>query len=150
MCPGSRRRKKLPDGMTKNSPGHSAGRGKFRKVMSMRRTRGFLWCAVLVLPVLSQPGAHADDLVRKIQGSSSTDAARSAAMARGSEPRSHYADGTGNMLVDRLNESQLDQNYKGPVYYPGQPIPPFRAIDIDRLTFSDSDTVRDTASSRAM
>ncbi|WP_157894004.1 MULTISPECIES: hypothetical protein [Acetobacter] len=34
-------------------------------------------------------------------------------------PGTHYADGTGDMLIDRLNESQLDQNYKGSAYYLG-------------------------------
>ncbi|MCQ9156576.1 hypothetical protein [Acidomonas methanolica] len=41
--------------------------------------------------------------------------------------RSPYADGTGNSAVGDLNAAQLNQNYKGPYYYPGQPIPPARA-----------------------
>lgn len=51
------------------------------------------------------------------------------------------------MLVDSLNASQLDQNYKGPVYYPGQPIPPFRPIDTDHLAPSGSETAKKTSSS---
>ncbi|GAA09844.1 hypothetical protein ATPR_2848 [Acetobacter tropicalis NBRC 101654] len=51
------------------------------------------------------------------------------------------------MLVDSLNASQLDQNYKGPVYYPGQPIPPFRPIDTDHLAQSGPETAKKTSSS---
>ncbi len=38
-------------------------------------------------------------------------------------PNPLYPDGTGNDAVEQLNNAQLDQNYRGPVYYPGQ-IPP--------------------------
>ena len=42
-------------------------------------------------------------------------------------PRSHYADGTGDSDVDRLNAGQLDRNYRGP-WHPVSPgremIPP--------------------------
>ena len=31
---------------------------------------------------------------------------------------------TGNSEVDRLNDMQLNQNYRGPSYYVGQPPPP--------------------------
>ncbi len=39
-------------------------------------------------------------------------------------PRSHYADGTGNSDVDRLNAGQLDENYRGPWH----PVPPGRGM----------------------
>ncbi|MBO1326651.1 hypothetical protein K2X14_16070 [Acetobacter sp. TBRC 12305] len=41
--------------------------------------------------------------------------------------RSHYADGTGDSEIDRLNASQLDENYHGPYYTPGQTPPPTQA-----------------------
>ncbi len=39
-------------------------------------------------------------------------------------PRSHYADGTGNSDVDRLNAGELDENYRGPWH----PVPPGRGM----------------------
>ncbi|CDG40489.1 hypothetical protein ASAP_2444 [Asaia bogorensis] len=41
----------------------------------------------------------------------------------------------------------MDQNYKGPVYYPGQFIPPFWPIDTDHLAPSGSETAKKTSSS---
>lgn len=49
-------------------------------------------------------------------------------------PPNRYSDGTGDELVDRLNNAQLNQNYRGPYYYPGQPVPPFQATAPDKLT----------------
>ena len=46
-------------------------------------------------------------------------------------PRSHYADGTGDSDVDRLNAGQLDRNYRGPWHQvpPGREmIPPGRMM----------------------
>lgn len=53
--------------------------------------------------------------------------------ARTATPPPRYSDGTGNELVDRLNNAQLNQNYRGPYYYPGQPVPPFQATAPNRL-----------------
>ena len=39
-------------------------------------------------------------------------------------PRSHYADGTGDSDIDRLNAGQLDRNYRGP----WRPVPSGRAM----------------------
>ncbi|MFT8676661.1 MAG: hypothetical protein ABF990_08060 [Acetobacter sp.] len=47
---------------------------------------------------------------------------------KGGIPQSPYADGTGDSEIDRLNASQLDKNYRGPYYMPGQPVPPAQAI----------------------
>ncbi|AOX17513.1 hypothetical protein [Kozakia baliensis] len=42
-----------------------------------------------------------------------------------------YSDGTGNNMIDRLNNAQLDKNYKGPTYYRGQQQPPpFQAVPL--------------------
>lgn len=35
-------------------------------------------------------------------------------------PNPRYPDGTGDVAVDQLNAGQLDQNYRGPWYYPRQ------------------------------
>jgi hypothetical protein len=48
-------------------------------------------------------------------------------------PRSAYPDGTGDALIERLNAAQLAPNYRGQVYYPGQPIPPAQSTDIQAL-----------------
>ena len=87
---------------------------------------------------------------RKTQTSFDARTAPSTSATQKSEPRTRYVDGTGDMLIDRLNESQLDQNYNGPVYYPGQPIPPFRAIDTDHLSRSGQETTKNTPSSHVM
>ena len=39
-------------------------------------------------------------------------------------PNPRYPDGTGDDVVGQLNDAQLDRNYRGPVYLPGQPPPP--------------------------
>ncbi|WP_193561105.1 MULTISPECIES: hypothetical protein [Acetobacter] len=44
-----------------------------------------------------------------------------------------YSDGTGNNMVDKLNNAQLDQNYRGPYYFPGQKIPPFKSTPRNQL-----------------
>lgn len=44
-----------------------------------------------------------------------------------------YRDKTGDSYVDRLNAAQLPQNYKGPVYYAGQPVPKFQAVPRGQL-----------------
>ncbi|CAI9119352.1 hypothetical protein [Brytella acorum] len=44
------------------------------------------------------------------------------------KPTSTYPDGTGDSAVDRLNDAQINANYQGPYYHPGEPIPPERAI----------------------
>ncbi|GBQ89490.1 hypothetical protein AA13595_2656 [Gluconacetobacter johannae DSM 13595] len=48
-------------------------------------------------------------------------------------PHSAYPDGTGDSLIDRLNAAQLSPNYRGQVYYPGQPIPPAQPLDLGHL-----------------
>lgn len=55
----------------------------------------------------------------KTQTTLDTKMAHSASNHPKTTPGTHYADGTGDMLIDRLNESQLDQNYKGSAYYLG-------------------------------
>ena len=50
-------------------------------------------------------------------------AARAVADPRQGIPNPRYPDGTGNSAVDQLNNAQLDQNYRGPFYYPGQAAP---------------------------
>ena len=41
------------------------------------------------------------------------------------QPNPAYRDGTGNDQIERLNNGQLDRNYRGPWYEPnGQPAPP--------------------------
>lgn len=55
-----------------------------------------------------------------------------AAPPRGAQmaiPHSAYPDGTGDSLIDRLNAAQLAPNYRGPVYYPGQPAPPAQPLN---------------------
>ncbi|MCQ8241360.1 hypothetical protein [Rhizosaccharibacter radicis] len=47
------------------------------------------------------------------------------AMAQQAPPSSPYRDGTGNSEIERLNSSQLDQNYRGPYYQvPPRPVMP--------------------------
>ncbi|MFC0501606.1 hypothetical protein [Asaia krungthepensis] len=41
-----------------------------------------------------------------------------------------YADGTGNNMIDQLNSSQLNNNYKGPYYNRGEAPPPFRPVHV--------------------
>ena len=41
--------------------------------------------------------------------------------------RNDAGNDTGNSETDRLNSMQLDQNYRGPTYAPGQPPPPAMA-----------------------
>lgn len=106
-----------------------------------------LSCAALGLSLLSQSVAHAGDIVRTAATSFDARATEGTSTIPKTEARTHYEDGTGDMLVDSLNASQLDQNYKGPVYYPGQPIPPFRPIDTDHLAPSGSETAKKTSSS---
>ncbi|MCG0999060.1 hypothetical protein [Acetobacter persici] len=118
--------------------------------MNMKRMRGVLSCLALIAPLLCHSGAYADGVTRKTQTSFDARTAPSTSATQKSEPRTRYVDGTGDMLIDRLNESQLDQNYNGPVYYPGQPIPPFRAIDTDHLSRSGQETTKNTPSSHVM
>ncbi|BBC81804.1 hypothetical protein GOX1328 (plasmid) [Acetobacter orientalis] len=115
--------------------------------MNMKRMKIFLSCAALGLSLLSQSGAHAGDLARAAATSFDARATEGPSTVPKTGARAHYEDGTGDMLVDSLNASQLDQNYKGPVYYPGQPIPPFRPIDIDHLMPSGPETAKKTSSS---
>lgn len=42
----------------------------------------------------------------------------------------HYADGTGNSAIDRLNASQLNDNYKGPYYHRGEAPPAFQPVPL--------------------
>ncbi|WP_051537213.1 hypothetical protein [Asaia prunellae] len=42
----------------------------------------------------------------------------------------HYADGTGNSMIDRLNASQLNDNYRGPYYHRGEAPPAFRPVQL--------------------
>lgn len=54
--------------------------------------------------------------------------------ASASPPQSSaYPDGTGDSLIDKLNNAQLDQNYQGPYYFPGQKIPPFKSVPRTQL-----------------
>lgn len=115
--------------------------------MKMKRMRGVLSCLALFACLLSQSGAYADGVARNTQISLDASTTLSTSATQNNEPRSRYVDGTGDMLVDRLNESQLDENYKGPVYYPGQPIPSFRGIDTDHLSRSGPETAKKTFSS---
>ncbi|WP_244959951.1 hypothetical protein [Gluconacetobacter azotocaptans] len=48
-------------------------------------------------------------------------------------PHSAYPDGTGDSLIDRLNAAQLSPNYRGQIYYPGQPIPSAQPMDVQQL-----------------
>ncbi|MFT8804611.1 MAG: hypothetical protein ABF876_04695 [Acetobacter aceti] len=43
-------------------------------------------------------------------------------------PLAHDVSGDGR--VDLLNASQIDGSYKGPVYHPGQPVPPAKPVDV--------------------
>ncbi|WP_336762473.1 hypothetical protein [Asaia sp. VD9] len=45
-------------------------------------------------------------------------------------PSGHYADGTGNSMIDSLNAAQLNDNYRGPYYTPGQAPPPFQPVQL--------------------
>ncbi|GAN69335.1 hypothetical protein [Acetobacter orleanensis] len=112
----------------------------------MKRTRRFVWCAALLVPLLGVPEAYAGDLVPTGQTPLKVNAASSASAAQKSAGHSRYVDGTGDMLVDKLNASQLNQNYKGPVYYPGQPIPPFQPIDTKRLLHPEAGHGKNTGS----
>ena len=49
-----------------------------------------------------------------------------------------YSDGTGDNMIDRLNNAQLDQNYQGPYYLPGQKIPPFKSTPRSQLENADT------------
>lgn len=113
----------------------------------MKRMKISLSCAALGLSLLSQSVAHAGDIVRTAATSFDARATEGTSTIPKTGARTHYEDGTGDMLVDSLNASQLDQNYKGPVYYPGKPIPPFRPIDTDHLAPSGSETAKKTSSS---
>lgn len=113
----------------------------------MKRMKIFLSCAALGLSLLSQSDAHAADLAQAAATSLDARATEGTSTIPKTGARTHYEDGTGDMLVDSLNSSQLDQNYKGPVYYPGQPIPPFRPIDTDHLAQSGPETAKKTSSS---
>ncbi len=44
-----------------------------------------------------------------------------------------YSDGTGDNMIDKLNNAQLDQNYQGPYYFSGQKIPPFKSTPRNQL-----------------
>ncbi|AOW46872.1 hypothetical protein A4S02_08940 [Acetobacter ascendens] len=44
-----------------------------------------------------------------------------------------YSDGTGDNMIDKLNNAQLDQNYQGLYYFPGQKIPPFKSTPTSQL-----------------
>ncbi|MCO6160086.1 hypothetical protein ACFFGF_03900 [Asaia lannensis] len=58
-------------------------------------------------------------------------ASPSVAMARqGPVASPRYADGTGNSMIDQLNSSQLNNNYKGPYYHRGEAPPPFRPVQV--------------------
>lgn len=48
--------------------------------------------------------------------------------------RSTYPDGTGDSAVDSLNNAQLNENYQGPYYHPGEAIPPGSALANPALT----------------
>ncbi len=50
-------------------------------------------------------------------------AARALADPRHGIPNPRYPDGTGNVAVDQLNNAQLNENYRGPFYYPGRAAP---------------------------
>ncbi|ACI52598.1 conserved hypothetical protein [Gluconacetobacter diazotrophicus PA1 5] len=56
-----------------------------------------------------------------------------AAPSRAAQPHSAYPDGTGDSLIDRLNAAQTAPNYRGPIYYPGQAIPPAQPTDVQAL-----------------
>lgn len=51
---------------------------------------------------------------------------------------SMYSDGTGDNMIDKLNNAQLDQNYQGPYYLPGQKIPPFKSTPRSQLENADT------------
>lgn len=116
----------------------------------MKGTKRFFSSAILVGLLLGQPTAYAGDVAPKTQTTLATRMAHSASNHPKTTPGTHYADGTGDMLIDRLNESQLDQNYKGSVYYLGQPISPFKPIDTECMTTLAPQTTKNTISSHTM
>lgn len=58
-----------------------------------------------------------------------------------------YSDGTGDNMIDRLNNAQLDQNYQGPYYLPGQKIPPFKITPRSQLENADTVSKNNTDNS---
>jgi len=57
-------------------------------------------------------------------------AAPSLAFAQQGPAPHRYADGTGNNMIEQLNSSQLNNNYKGPYYNRGEAPPPFRPVQV--------------------
>ncbi|NVN01477.1 MULTISPECIES: hypothetical protein [Asaia] len=54
----------------------------------------------------------------------------SPSLALAQQAPGRYADGTGNSVIDRLNSSQLNDNYKGPYYHRGEAPPAFRPVQL--------------------
>lgn len=50
---------------------------------------------------------------------------------------------TDDAAVDRLNDAQLASTYRGPVYYPGQPVPQAQPVKLGQNETVDSDAAGD-------